>query len=118
VYCLDSVLQMTLSDQYAGRLNIFLAYALLDATNNFGANTDSDEDEEEDEELEFDDLTGTIQGDLDGFSYGISWTIPLSTNLLFQTRFKKNDYQQDITFDGTSFKNIDETFTTLNVGLF
>jgi len=101
----------------AGRLNIFLAYAFLDATNNFGANTDSEEDEDEDEELEFDDLTGTIKGNLDGFSYGVSWTMPLATNLLFQTRFKKNDYQQDINFNGTSFDNIDETFTTLHVGL-
>ena len=98
----------------AGRLNIFLAYAFLDATNNFGANTDDNEGEE----LEFDDLTGRVEGDLDGFSYGISWTMPVATNLLFQAKFKKNDYQQDINFKGDSFKDIDETFTTLHVGLF
>ena len=43
--------------------------------------------------------------------------MPLSSNLLFQTRFKINDYQQDIVVDGERFENIDETFTTLHVGL-
>jgi hypothetical protein len=43
--------------------------------------------------------------------------MPLSSNLLFQTRFKINDYQQDIVVDGERFEDIDETFTTLHVGL-
>jgi hypothetical protein len=99
----------------AGSLNISLAYAFLDATNNFSANTD---DEEEEEELtEFDDLSGQVKGDTKGFSYGLSWTMPLSSSLLFQTRFKINAYQQDIVVDGERFENIDETFTTLHVGL-
>jgi hypothetical protein len=97
----------------AGSLSVSLAYASLDATNNFSANTD----EEEEELAEFDDLTGQVKGETKGFSYGLSWTMPLSSNLLFQTRFKINDYQQDIVVDGERFENIDETFTTLHVGL-
>lgn len=99
----------------AGSLSLSLAYASLDATNNFSANTD--EEEEADEVTEFDDLSGQAKGDTKGFSYGLSWTMPLSSNLLFQTRFKINDYQQDIIVDGERFKNIDETFTTLHIGL-
>ncbi|PKG95665.1 hypothetical protein [Paraglaciecola sp. MB-3u-78] len=98
----------------AGSLSVSLAYASLDATNSFSANTD---EEEEEELTEFDDLTGQVKGETKGFSYGLSWTMPLSSNLLFQTRFKINDYQQDIVVDGERFKNIDETFTTLHVGL-
>lgn len=99
----------------AGSLSLSVAYAYLDATNNFSANTD--EDEEEDELAEFDDLTGLIKGDTQGFSYALSWTMPLSSNLLFQTRFKVNDYQQDIVVEEQRFKDIDETFSTLQIGL-
>jgi hypothetical protein len=99
----------------AGSLSLSVAYASLDATNNFSANTD--EEEEEEELTEFDDLTGQVKGDTKGFSYGLSWTMPLSSNLLFQTRFKINDYKQDIVVDGERFEDIDETFTTLHVGL-
>ncbi len=42
--------------------------------------------------------------------------MPLSSNLLFQTRLKINSYQQDIEVDGERFNDIDETFTTLHVG--
>lgn len=99
----------------AGSLSLSLAYASLTATNNFAANTD--EEEEDDEEIEFDDLTGRVNGDTKGFSYGINWTMPISSNLLFQTRFKINDYQQDIIVDGQSFNNVDVDFTSLHVGL-
>lgn len=99
----------------AGSFNVSLAYAFLGATNNFSANTD--EEEEAEELTEFDDLTGQVKGDTQGFSYGVSWTMPLSNNLLFQTRFKINDYQQDIVVDGERFEDIDETFTTFHVGL-
>ncbi|GAA0857592.1 hypothetical protein [Aliiglaciecola litoralis] len=99
----------------AGSLALSVAYADLRAINNFVANTD--DDDEEIEELEFDDLSGRVTGDTHGFSYAISWTMPLSSQLLFQTRFKINDYQQDIEFNGTAFKDIDETFTSLQVGL-
>lgn len=99
----------------AGSLNISIAYAQLNAINNFKANTD--EEEEEEEEIEFDDLTGQIRGKLKGFGYGLTWTMPLSSQLLFQTKFKVNEYKQDIDFDGMQFKNINESFTSLNVGL-
>lgn len=95
----------------AGKLSLSVAYAYLNATNNFSANTD------EDEAREFDDLTGQVKGDTKGFSYGVSWTMPLSSNLLFQTRLKINSYQQDIEVDGERFNDIDETFTTLHVGV-
>ena len=98
----------------AGRLSISLAYAKLDATNTFGMNTD---EEEANEELEFDDITGQVSGDTEGFSYGISWTMPLSGNLIFQTRVKVNDYKQDIRFAGQEFKDVDESLTSLLVGL-
>ena len=102
------------SFEKAGRLSISLAYAKLNAKNLFGINTDIEEMEEA---LEFDDIGGQVTGDTEGFSYGISWTMPLSGNLLFQTRFKVNDYQQDITAQGQEFKNIDESLTSLLVGL-
>jgi len=99
----------------AGRLTVSLAYAFLDATNEFRANTDDDDETEEDPE--FDDLTGRVTGDTDGFSYGVTWTMPLSGNLLFQSRFKYNDYQQDITFEGNDYNGIDESYLSLMVGL-
>jgi hypothetical protein len=99
----------------AGRLSVSLAYAYLEAIDNFAANTD--EEEEEEESVEFDDLTGQVKGDTKGFSYGLNWTMPLSSNLLFQTRFKVNKYQQDIVLGAERFEDIDETFTSLHVGL-
>ncbi|PCJ45882.1 MAG: hypothetical protein COA99_03845 [Moraxellaceae bacterium] len=99
----------------AGRLTVSIAYAKLDAVNDFEENTDEEEDE--DEALEFDDLTGRVKGDITGFSYSLSWTMPLSGNLLFQTKFKVNDYKQDINVDGITFNNIDEKFILLHVGL-
>ncbi len=100
----------------AGRLTLAIAYADLDATNTFGANTD-DDDEDEDEAPEFDDLTGRVKGDTTGLSYGVTWTMPLSPQLLFQARLKVNDYQQDIRFEGERFKDIDETLSSLHIGL-
>lgn len=99
----------------AGSLSLSLAYAKLNATNIFAANTD--EGEEEEEQIEFDDITGRVTGNTKGFSYAINWTIPISSNLLFQTRFKINDYQQDITLDDLTFDDIDVDFTTLHVGV-
>ena len=88
---------------------------MLDGINQFGANTDEDEGDEE--EPEFDDLTGRIKGDIVGLSLGISWTMPLSSNVLFQTKFKINNYKQDIHIDGHTFDNITEKTTSLHVGL-
>ena len=98
----------------AGSLTVSLGYAFLDATNEFRANTDDDEPEGN---PEFDDLTGRVTGNTNGFSYGLTWSMPLSGNLLFQTKFKMNDYQQDIKFEGNKYNNIDETYTSLMVGL-
>jgi hypothetical protein len=100
----------------AGRLTFAVAYADLDATNTFRANTD-DDDEDDDEPPEFDDLTGRVKGDTTGFSYGVTWTMPLSPQLLFQARLKVNDYQQDVRFEGERFKDIDETLSSLHLGL-
>ena len=100
--------------QKAGTLCFSLAYADLNATNTFSANTD---DDEEGEIPEFDDLTGKVKGDTTGFSYGVNWTMPLSKRLLFQAKFKVNDYQQDIKFNGVRYDNIDETLNSLTVGL-
>lgn len=99
----------------AGNLSLTLAYANLKATNAFSANTD--DDDEEPEAIEFDDITGKVEGDTYGFSYSLSWTMPVSSNLVFQTRFKVNDYKQDIYFNNVRFDNIDERFTSLHVGI-
>ncbi|MBL4941637.1 MAG: hypothetical protein JKY81_08230 [Colwellia sp.] len=100
----------------AGRLALSIAYANFDGINSFQANVD-DLDEEEDEEIEFDDLTGTVNGDVSGFSYGLTWSMPLSSNLIFQSKIKINRYQQDIEFNGLTFNNIDENYRSLQVGL-
>lgn len=97
----------------AGNINVSLAYAYLDAVNDFSANTD----EPEEEDAEFDDLTGRVTGDTSGFSYAASWTMPLSSQLLYQTKFKINDYRQDITQNGRNFANINERLIRLSVGL-
>lgn len=102
----------------AGSLSLTLAYAKLKATNVFSANTDEEEeDDDEDERIEFDDISGRVTGDTHGFSYSLSWTMPVSTNLLFQTRIKVNDYRQDIYFNDMRFDDIDEIFTSLHVGV-
>ncbi|MBX2878995.1 MAG: hypothetical protein KTR32_03630 [Granulosicoccus sp.] len=101
----------------AGSLNVSLAYAYLDASNIFSANTDNEEGEDENEAIEFDDLTGRIDGNTSGFSYSASWTMPLSSSLLYQTRLKVNSYRQDVELSGREFPGIDETLIRLSVGL-
>ncbi len=101
----------------AGNLSFTVAYAKLDALNDFSANTDEEEEDDDDEPIEFDDITGKVNGDTKGFSYSVSWTMPVSSNLVFQTRFKINDYKQDIVFNNLKFSDIDERFTSLHVGL-
>jgi hypothetical protein len=99
----------------AGNLSLTLAYAKLNAINDFSSNTD--DDEEDPEEVEFDDITGQVKGDTHGFSYSLGWTMPVSSNLVFQTRFKVNDYKQDIVFNKLRFDDVDERFTSLHVGV-
>lgn len=105
----------SLSFSKAGRLALSVAYANFDGSNSFHA--DVDDAEEEEEELEFDDLTGKVNGDVSGFSYGVTWSMPLSSNLIFQTKIKVNQYQQDIKFNNQTFNNIDDNYRSLNVGL-
>ena len=99
----------------AGRLTLSLAYADLDATNRFVRDAD---DGGEDEKPEFDDLTGSVEGDSTGLSFGARWSIPVAGNLLYYLSYRINDYQQDLTIDGNRYDNIDETITYLNTGLF
>jgi hypothetical protein len=105
----------SISFEKAGRLALSVAYANFDGTNNFQANIDDITEEEED--IEFDDLTGTVKGDVTGFSYGIAWSMPLSSNLIFQSKLKINKYQQEVTFNGQTFKNIDDYYRSLHVGI-
>jgi hypothetical protein len=98
----------------AGKLNLSLAYADLDATNEF---TQDIEPDDPDDIPEFDDLTGTVKGKSKGLSYGIRWSIPVSGNLLYYASFKINDYQQDLTVDGIKYDNIDQTITYFTTGI-
>lgn len=98
----------------AGKINLSLAYADLDATNKFSGDIEGDE---ADEELEFDDLTGSVKGKSKGLSYGIRWSIPVSGNLLYYASYKVNDYKQDLTVEGKKFNNIDETITYFTTGI-
>jgi hypothetical protein len=98
----------------AGRLSLSIAYANFDGINQFQANVD---EEEEEEEIEFDDLTGRVKGDVTGFSYGLTWSMPLSSSLIFQAKIKVNRYQQDIKFKGNTFTDIDDNYRSLQVGL-
>lgn len=113
----------------AGKLSLSVAYALFDASNHFL------QDEQYDpapplpaiaDEFEFDDVSGNSQGTATGFSYTISYTLPIKGNLLFRTRLRINAYQQDIS--GTQsvvgddnyayeFNNISESSTMLLVGV-
>ena len=65
----------------AGRLSLSVAYADLDATNTFSSDVEGDDDDDLDE-LEFDDLSDTVKGKTQGFSYGIRWSIPVAGNML------------------------------------
>jgi hypothetical protein len=100
----------------AGKLSLSLAYADLDATNQFVQDVEINNDDNAGNP-EFDDLTGTVKGKSRGFSYGIRWSIPVSGNLLYYASYKINDYQQDLTVDGTTYDNIDQTITYLTTGI-
>ncbi|MCP4431671.1 MAG: hypothetical protein GY806_11885 [Gammaproteobacteria bacterium] len=100
----------------AGKLNLSLAYAELNASNTFDADVETDGDDEDDE-LEFDDLSGTVKGNSTGLSYGIRWSIAVSGNLLYYLSYKVNDYKQDVTFNGNRFNNIDETLDYFTTGI-
>ena len=98
----------------AGKINLNLAYADLNATNRFVRDVETDG---EDDEFEFDDFTGTIRGKSNGFSYGIRWSVPVSGNLLFFASYKINAYKQDLTVEGNRFDNVNETISYFTTGV-
>ncbi len=98
-----------------GKLDVSLAYADLDAENRFFA--DNDGQDEDEEAPEFDDISGRNSGSSDGYSLSISWTMPLTGNLLFRTKFRHNSYEQDIRVDGQTFNGITEESSMLLVGI-
>ena len=105
----------TWSFENAGRLSASIAYADLDADNEFVS--DEEVDDEDDEPLEFDDISGKSSGSSEGFSYNLAWTMPLKANLLFRSKLRINRYEQDVKFQGQKFDNIDENSTALLLGL-
>ena len=97
-----------------GNLSLNLGYVDLSTDNNFIADTEDDDDDEPPEE--FDDLTGRQSGDATGISYGLSWLIPVTESLLFNTTFKINEYDEEIRFAGQNFKT-DHSLSFFNVGI-
>ncbi len=96
----------------AGSLNFTLGYSDLDSDNRFVSDADEDEDDVE----EFDDLSGRQSGSVTGLSYGISWQMPVAERLAVNVSLKVNDYEEEIKFDGKTYK-ADQKFTFFNVGL-
>jgi hypothetical protein len=98
----------------AGRLSMSIAYAYLDATNQFVSDGDGPDPGEP---PEFDDITGTTTGKTTGYSYNLSWTMPLKGNWLYRARLRFNQYKQDINYQGMQFNDINEDSTSLLMGL-
>lgn len=102
----------------AGSLNFNIGYVELDTDNLFLGDIEEDDDDDDsaDEAEEFDDLTGRHNGDADGWSYGVSWLVPVNNSLFFNTTFKINKYDETITFDGTKY-SADQKLSFFNVGI-
>ena len=98
----------------AGRLAFSIAYADLNSKNQFVSDGDG---ADPGEAPEFDDITGTTRGKTTGLSYNFSWTIPLKGNWLYRSKLKVNRYRQDIQFQGVTFADINESSTSLMMGL-
>ena len=98
----------------AGKIALSVAYADLDAENKFIADGDGADDGEE---KEFDDISGKSSGSSQGYSYNLSWTMPMRGNLLFRTRLRVNRYEQDIRYQGQTFSGINESSSMLLVGV-
>lgn len=98
----------------AGKLALSIAYADLDADNKFASDSDG---VEAGESIEFDDIDSTTKGSSQGFSYSLTWTMPIKGNFIFRTKLKVNSYDQDIQFQGNSFNNIHEQSAMLLVGV-
>lgn len=102
--------------QRSGKLGFSIAYAYLDSDNVFNAGAR----DEDDEDVEFDDLDGNQSGKTEGFSFVASWSMPLSPELIYQTRLRYNDYEQNLSgrFDGQSFDfDVPESHLMLMMGL-
>ena len=97
-----------------GAFAVSVAYAWLDAENRFVADGDG---ADPGEEPEFDDLSGSVNGDSRGFSYGLSWTQPLGAELLYRAQLRINDYEQDLEFEGVRFDGLDQRFVSFTMGL-
>ncbi len=103
----------------AGTLSLNVAYAELDSDNRFAADIEDEDEEGEDSEEgrpEFDDLSGSVSGDVDGLSYGISWQMPLGEEMAFSANFKVNDYEETVRVGGVGY-SVDQTITFFNIGL-
>ena len=98
----------------AGRLSLSLAYADLDADNEFVSDGDG---ADPGEAPEFDDITGKTSGSSTGYSLNLTYSLPLQGNWLYRTKLRINRYEQDIDFEGTTFSGIDENSTSLLMGL-
>jgi hypothetical protein len=98
----------------AGKLAFSIAYADLDANNRFAADGDR---VEPGETIEFDDINDVTRGSSQGFSYSLSWTMPIKGSLIFRTKIKVNSYDQDIQFMGQSFNKIHEQSEMLTAGV-
>ncbi|WP_101759884.1 hypothetical protein [Oceanicoccus sp. KOV_DT_Chl] len=102
----------------AGQLGVSLAYADMEAENKLTGTTDEDFDE--DDEIDFDDLTGTFNGDVSGYSAAVQWSKPLGDHLVYQALIRYNKYEQEIddTVQGVQVNfDVDENFYEMSMGL-
>ena len=109
----DAPTPASVKERY-GIFSLSVAYAMLDAENLFVADGDG---ADPGEDPEFDDLTGSVNGDSRGFSYGLSWTQPLGAELLYRAQLKLNDYEQELDFGGLTFDDLDQRFVSFTMGL-
>lgn len=103
----------------AGKLGITLAYAALQSDNLF---LEDGDEVTAGETLEIDDIDGPNNGNSSGYSFSLSWSMPMKGNLIFRSRLKLNRYQQDIDYlhsDNQTyhFNNVAESSTMLFVGV-
>lgn len=104
----------------SSKISLSIAYAWLDAKNKLGAKPDDDSGEDngngDSEEFEFDDFTGRVDSDANGFSIGLRWSIPLGDQLGYYALFRLQRYDQDLEQNATRV-SITEQFTELGMGL-
>lgn len=105
----------------AGNLTASLAYADLDADNLIVSDEatplDPNAPPAPGEEVELDDFGQSIEGDSTGYSAGVTWTMPLAGQLLYQAQVKVNDYRQDLTIGRYSFDDVNTRFTAMSMGV-